>query len=89
MTESFVLNLAQNAVVVMLVLAAPVLLVSLLVGSLISLIQAATQINEVTMTFIPKMIGIGLVLAVLGSWMFQQLLAFTANILSSLPNMVR
>jgi len=43
----------------------------------------------VTMTFIPKMIGIGLVLAVLGSWMFQQLLAFTANILSSLPNMVR
>jgi len=89
MTESFVLNLAQNAVVVMLVLAAPVLLVSLLVGSLISLIQAATQINEVTMTFIPKMIGIGLVLAVLGSWMFQQLLAFTANIMSSLPNMVR
>jgi flagellar biosynthetic protein FliQ len=89
MTESFVLNLAQNAVVVMLVLAAPVLLVSLLVGSLISLIQAATQINEVTMTFIPKMVGIGLVLAVLGSWMFQQLLAFTSNLLASLPNLVR
>jgi flagellar biosynthetic protein FliQ len=89
MTESFVLNLAQNAVVVMLIMAAPVLLVSLLVGSLISLIQAATQINEVTMTFIPKMVGIGLVLAVFGSWMFQQLLAFTSNIFASLPNMVR
>jgi len=88
MTESYVLSLAQSSVTLMLILAAPVLLVSLLVGSLISLVQAATQINEVTMTFIPKIISIGLVLAFLGSWMIQQLLVFTTNIFNSLPTFV-
>jgi flagellar biosynthetic protein FliQ len=89
MTESYVLSLAQNSVTVMLVLAAPVLLVSLLVGSLISLVQAATQINEVTMTFVPKIIAIGLVLAFLGSWMLQQLLVFTTSLFNSLPNFIK
>jgi flagellar biosynthetic protein FliQ len=89
MTESYVLSLAQNAVTVMLILAGPVLLVSLIVGSLISLVQAATQINEVTMTFVPKLFGIGLVLALLGSWMLQRLLVFTSNIFTSLPNFVK
>jgi flagellar biosynthetic protein FliQ len=89
MTESYVLSLAQNAVTVMLILAGPVLLVSLIVGSLISLVQAATQINEVTMTFVPKLIGIGLVMALLGSWMLQRLLVFTSNIFASLPNFVK
>jgi len=89
MTESYVLSLAQNSITVMLILAAPVLLVSLLVGSLISLVQAATQINEVTMTFIPKMVAIGLVLAFLGSWMVQQLLVFTTSLFNSLPNFVK
>jgi flagellar biosynthetic protein FliQ len=89
MTESYVLSLAQNAVTVMLILAGPILLISLIVGSLISLVQAATQINEVTLTFIPKMIAIGLVLALLGSWMLQRLLVFTSNIFTSLPNFVK
>ncbi len=89
MTESYVLSLAQNAVTVMLILAGPVLLVSLIIGSLISLVQAATQINEVTMTFVPKLIGIGLVMALLGSWMLQRLLVFTSNIFTSLPNFVK
>jgi flagellar biosynthesis protein FliQ len=89
MTESYVLSLAQNAVTVMLILAGPVLLVSLIVGSLISLVQAATQINEVTMTFVPKLVGIGLVVALLGSWMLQRLLVFTSNIFTSLPNFVK
>ena len=89
MTESYVLSLAQNAVTVMLILAGPILLVSLIVGSLISLVQAATQINEVTLTFIPKIVAIGLVLALLGSWMLQRLLVFTSNIFTSLPNFVK
>ncbi|HEX2980901.1 MAG TPA: flagellar biosynthesis protein FliQ [Anaerolineaceae bacterium] len=89
MTEAYVLTLAQNAVLVMLILAGPVLLVSLVIGSLISLVQAATQINEVTMTFIPKIIGIGLVLILLGSWMLQRLLIFTSSIFNSLPNFVK
>jgi flagellar biosynthesis protein FliQ len=88
MTEAYVLSLAQDAVTVMLVIAAPVLLASLLVGSLISLVQAATQINEITLTFIPKIAAIGLVLAFLGSWMLQHLLLFTSNLFNSLPNFV-
>jgi len=86
LTESYILSFAQNAVLIALILSAPVLVVSLLIGSLISLFQAATQINEVTLTFVPKIIGIGLVLAIFGSWMGQQLLTFTANIFINLPN---
>jgi flagellar biosynthesis protein FliQ len=88
MTEAYVLTLGQNAIMMALLLAGPILLISLVVGSLISLIQAATQINEVTMTFIPKMIGIILVLLLLGSWMLQQMLVFTANLFNSLPGLV-
>jgi flagellar biosynthesis protein FliQ len=88
MTESYVLSLAQNAVTVTLIVAGPILLISLLIGSLISLVQAATQINEATLTFIPKMIGIIGVLLLLGSWMLQQLLVFTSNLFTSLPTLV-
>lgn len=87
MTETYILSFAQNAVVVAIILVAPALLVSLLIGSLISMIQAATQINEVTLTFIPKIIGIGLVLAFFGSWMVQHLLTFTTNVFTNLPSM--
>ena len=88
MTEAYVLTLAQNAITMMVVLAGPALLISLIIGSLISLVQAATQINEVTMTFVPKIIGIGLILVFLGSWMLQQMLVFTANLFNSLPSLV-
>lgn len=89
MTEAYILGFAQNALMVTLVMVAPILLVSLVIGGLVSLFQAATQINEVTLTFIPKLIGISLVLAVLGSWMAQQMLAFTANLFGSLPTLPR
>jgi flagellar biosynthetic protein FliQ len=88
MTEAYVLTLGQNAIMITLLLAGPILLISLIIGSLVSLVQAATQINEVTMTFLPKMIGIILVLLLLGSWMLQQMLVFTANIFNSLPSLV-
>ncbi|MAT42955.1 MAG: flagellar biosynthetic protein FliQ [Anaerolineaceae bacterium] len=88
MTEAYVLTLAQNAITMMVVLAGPALIISLIIGSLISLVQAATQINEVTMTFVPKIIGIGLILVFLGSWMLQQMLVFTANLFNSLPSLV-
>lgn len=88
MTESYVLSLSQQAITLTLILAGPILLVSLVVGSLVSLVQAATQINETTLTFIPKMIGIVLVLLILGSWMLQQIVIFTSNILTSLPSLV-
>jgi flagellar biosynthetic protein FliQ len=88
MTEAYVLTLGQNAIMLTLLLAGPILLISLVVGSLISLVQAATQINEVTLTFIPKMIGIIVVLLIQGSWMLQQILVFTSNLFNSLPSLV-
>jgi flagellar biosynthetic protein FliQ len=89
MTETYVTALANDAILISLMLAGPVLLISLIIGSLISLVQAATQINEVTLSFIPKMIGLIVVLVVLGSWMLQQIMVFTANIFSSLPSLVK
>jgi flagellar biosynthesis protein FliQ len=89
MDEAYLISLGQSAITVMLVVAGPILIISLLIGTIISLVQAATQVNEVTMTFIPKIIGIGLVLLLLGSWMMQQILVFTADIFNSLPNFVK
>jgi len=89
MDEAYLITLTQNAITVMLTIAGPILLVSLLIGTIISLIQAATQVNEATLTFIPKLIGILLVILVLGSWMAQQILVFTTGIFNSLPNFVK
>jgi flagellar biosynthetic protein FliQ len=89
MTEAYILNLAQNTLVVSLTLAGPVLLASLVIGSLVSLFQAATQINEATLTFVPKMAAVVVLLVVMGSWMAQQLLTFTTNLFSSLATLPR
>jgi flagellar biosynthesis protein FliQ len=89
MDETYVLALAQNALTMALMLAAPVLIVSLVVGVIISLIQAATQINEATLSFVPKLIGVCAVLLVLGSWMLQQIVLFTTNLFASLPTLVK
>ena len=89
MSESFVLSFAQNAVMVAVILAAPALVTSLIIGSVVSLFQAATQIQEITLTFIPKIIGVGIVLAILGSWMLQKFIAFTTDVFTSLPNIIR
>jgi flagellar biosynthetic protein FliQ len=89
MTEAYVISLAQSALVLALMMAAPMLLTSLVIGILISLFQAATSINEATLTFIPKIVGVSLVLALLGSWMAQQILSFTTNLFNSLPTLPR
>ncbi len=88
MTEEYLLSYAQNALTITLLLAAPVLISSLIIGSLVSLFQAATQINEVTLTFVPKILGVVLIIAILGSWMGQQLLTFTNSVFQRLPELV-
>ncbi|MBN1267480.1 MAG: flagellar biosynthesis protein FliQ [Anaerolineales bacterium] len=88
MTETYVLNLGQNALMTALILAGPFLLASLVIGSLVSLFQAATQISETTLNFVPKILGVGLIFAILGSWMGQQLLSFTRDLLTSLPELI-
>lgn len=88
MTETYVLTLGQNAIMIALTLAGPILLISLILGSLVSLVQAATQINESTLIFIPKLIGVILVLVLLGSWMLQQAMTYTYGLFTSLPSLV-
>lgn len=61
---------------VALMVALPVLAVGLFVGILVSVFQAATQIQEMTLTFVPKILGVGVVVAILGSWMLNQLVSF-------------
>lgn len=87
MTEAYIFTLAQQTFTLTLMLAAPILLVSLLVGLLVSMFQAATQISEITLTFVPKILAVALVIALLGGWMAQQLLSYTARLLSELPNL--
>ena len=89
MTESTLLLFAQNALTVTLIVTGPVLLVSLVIGSLISLLQAATQINEITLTFVPKILGSVLVFVLLGSWMGEKILTFTADIFNNLTTFIQ
>ncbi len=89
MNEPALLLFAQNALTVTLLVTGPVLLASLVIGSLVSLIQAATQINEVTLTFIPKIIGVVLIFVILGGWMGQQMLTFTSDVFTNLTTFIR
>jgi len=82
-----VVGIMQRAMAVSLLLVGPFLLVGLLVGVVIGLLQAMTQINEATLSFIPKLLAIGLVLLLSGQWMLQKLMAFTAEILGGLYRM--
>jgi flagellar biosynthetic protein FliQ len=88
MTESFVLTFFREAITVAVILVGPALLASLIIGSLISLFQSATQIQEATLTFIPKIIIVGLVVAILGPWMLEKLLSYTTRVFMSLPDLV-
>ena len=87
MTESMVMDLGRSALTIMLILSLPLLGVSLVVGLVVSLFQAVTQIQEVTLTFVPKILGIILVVALLGPWMFQQLLSFTITLFDIIPRL--
>lgn len=87
MTETMIIEIGRNAFTIMMILSLPLLGVSLVVGLVVSLFQAVTQIQEVTLTFVPKILGVILVTALLGSWMFQQLLAFTTNLFNVIPNL--
>lgn len=82
MTISQIMEVIQAAMVVTLKLAAPVLAVSMAVGLVISVLQAATQIHEQTITFVPKLIAIAVVLVILGPWMMESMNDFTTYIFS-------
>jgi flagellar biosynthetic protein FliQ len=83
------MTLARDAMLVTLLISLPMLGVSLVVGLTVAIFQAMTQINEMTLTFVPKFIAFGLVLMFLGPWMLEQIVFFTAKLFQMLPYMVQ
>ena len=88
MTQDQVVSLVVDAMSVSLKIALPVLLVSLVVGLAVSIFQAVTQIQEQTLTFIPKILATIVVMVVGGPWMLDQLLSYTRDLWSSIPNLI-
>ena len=89
MTQEAVLAIGQHAILMMILLAGPMLLVSLVMGLVVSIFQAVTQINEMTLTFVPKVIGIFAVIILLGPWMLQMMMEYTANTIVSMATFGR
>lgn len=87
-TTQTVMTVGQEALRMTLLLAAPLLIAALAVGLVISIFQAATQINEATLSFIPKVIAVFLVLLLVGPWMLQTMLDYMRNVLTSFPHMI-
>lgn len=87
MTPEMVMTIAHEAMYIAMLLAAPLLLVSLVVGLAVSLFQAATQINETTLTFIPKLIAIAVTLVIAGPWMLTTVLDYMHRMFTSIPSL--
>jgi flagellar biosynthetic protein FliQ len=88
MTTDTVVSLATQAMSLALKLSIPLLGVGLIVGVLISIVQAVTSIQEQTLSFIPKVLAMAAVLVIGGPWMLNQLMSYTAELWTSIPNMV-
>ncbi|MFM9885215.1 MAG: flagellar biosynthesis protein FliQ [Burkholderiales bacterium] len=88
MTPQTVLTIGQQALEVMLMVSAPMLLAALMVGLVISVLQAATQINEMTLSFIPKLIAMVAVLVVAGPWMLSILVDYIRRLFESIPSVI-
>ncbi|MBF0282224.1 MAG: flagellar biosynthesis protein FliQ [Zetaproteobacteria bacterium] len=87
MTADSAIGIAQQALGLVLLLSFPLLALGLVLGVMISLFQAVTQIQEMTLTFVPKMIAVFAALAYLTPWMAEKLITFTRNIFLSFPNL--
>ena len=88
MSDAIIVDLARRAMMMAMLLGAPMLLTALVLGLIISLIQAVTQVQEQTLSFVPKLVAVGLVLALGGGWMGAQLLRFTEALWSAIPDLV-
>jgi flagellar biosynthetic protein FliQ len=88
MTADTVLTIGQKMLEVTILLAAPLLLPTLVVGLLVGMFQAATQINEMTLSFIPKLVAIVLVLTLGGSWLLATLVDYTRELILSIPEVI-
>ena len=88
MSPETVMTIGSRALEITLMLAAPLLIVALVTGLLIGAFQAATQINEQTLSFIPKVLAISVVLVVAGPWMLKVLISYTRELFESIPGLI-
>jgi len=88
MDSNAVLDLSMQALVITGKLAAPVLITSLVVGFAISLLQSITQIQEVTLAFVPKAVAVGIALLVCGHWMISEMVSFTTMVFDRIPQLL-
>ena len=88
MTSELVMNIGRQAIEMTLMLAGPMLLAALAIGLIVSIFQAATQINEQTLSFIPKLVGMFLVLILAGPWMLQMMVDYIRRLFESIPQFI-
>ena len=88
MSEVEVMHIAQQAILITFKLCAPILMVSLVIGVVISLFQAVTSVQEMTLSFVPKLAGIAVVIVFSGGWMMQQLTTYSTQLFNSIPRLV-
>jgi len=89
MTEEFIIHLIRESFFTLIMIAAPVLITSMVIGLVISVFQAATSIQEFTLTFVPKLIVIAIVLVLTLPWMIETMLTFTITLFNQIPGLVR
>jgi len=88
MTPEMVVTIGRHALETTLMLSAPLLLTALAVGLIVGIFQAATSINEMTLSFIPKLLAMAAVLAITGPWMIRTLIEYSRSLIESIPSMV-
>lgn len=88
MNPETIVEIGQRALEIMLLLAMPLLLVALVVGLLVGIFQAATQINEMTLSFIPKLIAMAATMAIAGPWMLKLIVNYTRELFESIPGLI-
>ena len=88
MTQDTVMTLAAQAMWMTILLSAPLLISALIVGLVVGMFQAATQINEMTLSYIPKLGILVVALLIFGPWMLSSLVAYTQQLISSIPEMI-
>jgi flagellar biosynthetic protein FliQ len=88
MTDNQVVHIGLQAMTIAAKLGAPVLLTALLVGFAVSLFQSVTQIQEVTLSFVPKAVAVGVALLVSGNWMLHEMVSFTTSLFGQIPDLL-
>ncbi|HEY7639242.1 MAG TPA: flagellar biosynthesis protein FliQ [Steroidobacteraceae bacterium] len=88
MTPEMVMTIGQRALEITILLSMPLLLAALIIGLLVGVFQAATQINEMTLSFIPKLVGMAGTLVVAGPWMLKTIVGYTKELFESIPGLI-